>query len=561
MREIAALLRLEGGGNEYRARAYERGADVIEPLGGLRQLVARGELTLLPGIGPALARVIDDLVDRGRSPMLERLRESYPPGSVELSRVLSLPKVRAVHDALGITTLAALRTACRAGLVRGIKGFGAKSEQALLERIDHAYSSADRRKAELLPAASAQAEALVQHFRRHANTLDVAVAGALRRRVEAIDRLDLVVASSDREATLAHAERMPGTSESSDGGDGRIVLRIPGRLDAHVRVVEPRELAVALVHGTGTSAHVEKLAAIARARGLALDDHSLRKGSRALAVRTEDELYTRLGLPLIEPELREDAGEIEAAERGRLPTDLLTVGDIRGAVHCHTTYSDGNASIEDMARAAESLGLAYITITDHSASATYAHGLDVERLRQQKREIDRVQKSVSVRILHGTESDILRDGSLDFPEDVLRDLDVIVASIHTRHKMDIDQMTERVVRALKQPLFKVWGHALGRYVLSRPPFECHMDRVLDAAAESRVAIEVNGDPHRLDMAPEWIREARTRGLRFVVSTDAHATGQLRNVRWGVDMARRGWLTRNEVLNTLDADEFARAVKP
>jgi DNA polymerase (family 10) len=235
--------------------------------------------------------------------------------------------------------------------------------------------------------------------------------------------------------------------------------------------------------------------------------------------------------------------------------------DLRGAVHCHTQYSDGRHSIEEMARAAEELGLAYLTITDHSASATYARGLDLARLQRQSDEIARVQERVNVRILHGTESDILRDGSLDFPDAALRRLDVIIASIHNRYKMDAEQMTDRLLKALRHPLFKIWGHALGRYVMSRPPFACHMDEVLDAVAESRAAIEVNGDPHRLDMEPRWIREARARGIRFVVSVDAHTTSGLRNARWGVDMARRGWLRREEVLNTLGPDEFTSAVKP
>ena len=230
-------------------------------------------------------------------------------------------------------------------------------------------------------------------------------------------------------------------------------------------------------------------------------------------------------------------------------------------MHCHTVYSDGRNTVEEMARAAGGLGLQYLTITDHSRSATYANGLDLDRLQRQSDEIAQVQERVNVRILHGTESDILRDGALDYPDAALERLDVIIASIHNRHRMDAEQMTERLVRAMRHPLFKIWGHALGRYVLSRPPFACHMDEVLDAIAVSRVAIEVNGDPNRLDMEPRWIREARKRGARFVVSADAHSMAGIRNLAWGVDMARRGWLGRDDVLNTLDADAFAAAVAP
>jgi DNA polymerase (family X) len=254
-------------------------------------------------------------------------------------------------------------------------------------------------------------------------------------------------------------------------------------------------------------------------------------------------------------------GEIEAALAGELPADLVEEGDIQGLVHCHTVYSDGRHTVEEMARAAEAMGMKYITITDHSPTASYAGGLTLDRLHRQWEDIDRAQEKVQVRLLRGTESDILADGSLDYPDAVLEKMDVVIASIHNRYKMDEDQMTRRLVAALKNPLFKVWGHALGRYVRSRPPIAVRMEEVLDAAAESRVAVEVNGDPHRLDMEPRWQREARRRGIRFVISTDAHSTRELRNVRYGVSMARRGWLRKGEVLNTLGVDEFRRLVRP
>jgi DNA polymerase (family 10) len=266
-------------------------------------------------------------------------------------------------------------------------------------------------------------------------------------------------------------------------------------------------------------------------------------------------------MPCIPPELREDEGEIEAALGGTLPADLLTLGDIQGMVHCHTRYSDGRNSVLEMARAAEALGMRYLTITDHSPTAVYAHGLSLERLERQWEEIDRAQEQTGVRILRGTESDILADGSLDYPDDVLARLDVIVASIHTRHGMDEAAMTRRVGAALALPVFKIWGHARGRLIGRRPPFACRMDEILDTAASARVAIEVNGDPHRLDLDPHWIRAARARGLRFVISVDAHSVSELGNLRYGVDTARRGWVRRGEVLNTLPAAEFAAAVKP
>jgi DNA polymerase (family 10) len=251
---------------------------------------------------------------------------------------------------------------------------------------------------------------------------------------------------------------------------------------------------------------------------------------------------------------------VEAAARGELP-ELVTLADLRGAVHCHTDASDGRHTLEQMARAADALGLSYMTVTDHSPAAHYANGLSAERLRRQWDEIARVQERVSVRLLRGVECDILEDGSLDCAPALIEELDVVIASIHRRHRMDRAQMTKRIVTAMRQPWFKVWGHGLGRYVLTRPPVDCDMDAVLDAVAASRAAIEVNGDPRRLDLEPRWQREARLRGIRFVLSCDAHSTRGLQNLRHAVDMARRGGLARTDVLNTLPVDAFRAEVRP
>jgi DNA polymerase (family 10) len=239
----------------------------------------------------------------------------------------------------------------------------------------------------------------------------------------------------------------------------------------------------------------------------------------------------------------------------------VTLADIRGMVHCHTTYSDGKHSIAEMVRAAEAMGMKYVTITDHSPTAFYAGGVTLDRLKRQWAEIDEVQEQVNIKILKGTESDIVADGGLDYPDKILEQFDVIVASIHSRYKMDAAKMTKRIVTAMRQPVFKIWGHALGRLIQRRPPFECDVEKILDVIAESRAAIEVNGDPYRLDMAPQWIREARKRKIKFVISVDAHSTGALNNLKYGVGTARRGWLRKADVLNTLNTKAFQKAVKP
>ena len=327
--------------------------------------------------------------------------------------------------------------------------------------------------------------------------------------------------------------------------------------------VHAEEFALALFVETGSKSHVDKVQRLA-------DEGVGSKGKRRATARksaspsspqNEEDIYHNLGMQYIPPELREDQGEIEAAVEGKLPEDLITLADIRGMVHCHTTYSDGKHSIEEMVRAAEAMGMKYITITDHSPTAFYAGGVTLDRLKRQWEEIDEVQEKVKVKILRGTESDIVASGALDYPDRILEQFDVIVASIHSRYKMDSEKMTQRIVTAMRQPVFKIWGHALGRKIQSRPPFECDVERILDVIAESEAAIEVNGDPYRLDMEPRWIREARKRNIKFVISVDAHSMGALHNVKYGVGIARRGWVRKREVLNTLGVTAFQSAVRP
>jgi len=560
LREIASLMQVEGA-NPFKVRAYERGARALEGMPeDLGTLVREGRLTSVPGIGSALAATITELFQTGRSPQLDRLREKLPPGVIELGQVLSVSKIGALHRALGISSLADLEAAARAGRLRDVKGFGVKTEQKILADIEALHT---RGTETLLHEATREGEALLAHLRASPAVARAEVAGALRRRRETIDRLVAVAAAEKgkTEDALDHAARYPASVTVLERDAARIVMRLPDGLNAEVHVPPPPRFATAWHRLTGSEGHLAKLAVVAEARGLQMDEDGLTRGGRRVSLKDEADIYRELELPFIEPELREDEGEVEAAVTGTLPTDLLRVEDVQGLVHCHTHYSDGKNSVEEMARGADALGMKYMTITDHSPTAFYANGLPLDRLKRQWEDIAKAQEKVKVRLLRGTESDILADGSLDYPDEVLGQLDVIVASVHNRHKMDADQMTRRIVAAMRRPQFKIWGHALGRYVLTRPPFAVHMEKILDAVAESRAAIEINGDPHRLDMEPRWVRMARTRSIPFVISTDAHSVNALRNVRWGVDMARRGWLTKAEVLNTRGVDEFRQAVRP
>ena len=559
LRETADLLALTGR-EPFRARAYERGARVLEGLSepDFERVVAEGRLITLAGIGQGLAAVIGDLRGTGRSETLEKVRGSLPAGARELGRVpsLGLRKIQALHAALGVDTVGALRAACEAGRVRTVKGFGEKTERRILESIRalDAASSDDAPASSrvLLPHAVDVAERVLAHVRAIPGVTAAEVAGDLRRWTETVDRLVVVLASPRPGAALDAALSSPllVSRGTRDGLVARTTL-VTG-LPLELRATAPEGWAATLLAATGSDGHLRDLAPLARARKVDLE-HA--------PGQDEAQLYRRLGLPYIPPELREGVGEVEAAQAGTLPDDLVTPDDVQGLVHCHTVYSDGRHTIEQMARAADALGMRYLTITDHSPTAFYAKGLAVDRLRAQWDELARVQERVAVRLLRGTESDILADGALDYPDRILEQLDVIIASIHARHRMDAARMTERIVRAMRHPCFKIWGHALGRLLLSRPPIEAHVEAILDVIAESRAAIEINGDPHRLDLEPRFLRAARERSIRFVVSTDAHATGELRNVRYGVAMARRGWVRRGEVLNTWDVDAFVRAVSP
>jgi len=558
LREIALLTDMQGQG-PHRARAYLKGAQSIEALErDLGTLVRERLLTQIPGIGDALARTITELVETGRSAVLDRLRQEMPPGAVELGSVLSLPRLKAVQQALGVTSLAELQEAARDGRLAEVKGFGPKTVEKLLEDIE---ARVRRGQKVLINAGQREGDAVLAFARAQQGVLRAELAGVLRRRQEVIDRIDLVVAAPDPAAALERVAALPQAAAAGPRTAGGGEWQLAGGLDLRVEVATPDRFALAWLFATGSAGHLEKLSIVAQARGLALDPRGLTRGGTPLAAASEEELYRHLDLPFVPPEMRDDDGEVTAAVEGSLPHPLIVEGDVQGMVHCHTTYSDGKHSVEEMARAAEAMGMKYITITDHSPTASYAGGLTVDRLRRQWDEMDRVQQKVKIRLLRGSEVDILKDGALDWPDAVLADMEVFVASIHNRYGLDEREMTKRVVRGLRHPLFKIWGHALGRYVLRRPPIAVKMEEVLEAAAASRVAIEINGNPNRLDMEPRLVRAARRRGLRFTLSVDAHATSELNHLHWAVDMARRGWLRKDDVLNTLDADAFAKAVRP
>jgi DNA polymerase (family 10) len=549
LREIAARLQL-GGENRFRARAYELGADAIDglPDAELARHLAAGSLTDVPSIGRGLAAVTEELARTGKAAILERLRAAAPAALLELRQIPGLSHTRAkkLHEGLGVETLDQLEAAARGGRVRELRGFGPKTERALLAAIE-SYRS--RPAAIRLIDAQDVAAALVDFTSRQAGVRDVEITGAVRRWEEIIDEISVVVAvAGDKQPVMEAVAAYPRLARVETRGNDCLIGRLADGTRVRIRLTQEAGRGWALIEETGPTAHVDALMARAQARDL--DPRSLRESG-------ESGLYGRLDLPTIPPEAR---------AWPQLPTAdalaaLVSEADILGAVHCHTTESDGRHTLEEMARAADARGLRYMTITDHSPTASYAGGLTVDRLRRQWEQIARVQETVKVRLLRGTESDILADGSLDYPDAILAQLDVVVASIHGRYRMDAKAMTERLLRAMRLPVFKIWGHALGRLVLRRDPIACDVEAVLDGVAGSRAAIEISGDPYRLDLPPAWIPAARRRGIRFVISTDAHSVSDLDNLAYGLAMARRGGVRRDEVLNTLPVGAFRAAVKP
>lgn len=563
LKEIAQLLKLESS-DPYRTRAYAKAAQALAEFGGdLNEMINKKRLTEISGIGQSLAGVIEELSQTGRSSLLEKLRADVPPGALVLSQLsgLNLKRIQTLNKALGITSIDELKDAIEAGQLRGLSGFGEKSESLLLEQISkHELQDQEM----LLLHALRAAERVVDYLKSYSAFAQIDIAGAIRRWKETVSEISITAAiSKGDEALIAHFVSYPSIVEVISQGKNAATVRLIEGITVRLSVATTTNYSNLLLHETGSSAHLKRLDAIAKKKNILFSSTKLTApGKRtSLKIKTEGDIYRHLGMQYVPPELREDSGEIEAALKGDIPDDLITIDDIQGMTHCHSTYSDGRNTIEEMARAAQAMGMKYMTLTDHSPTAHYANGVQVDRLKRQWDELERVQERVSIKLLRGTESDILRDGSLDYPDRILEQFDVIIASIHNRYKLDEDEMTSRLINAMRNPLFKVWGHPMGRLVQRRPPIACRVEEILDAIAESGAAIEISGDPHRLDMEPRWTREARKRNIRFVISTDAHSTSDLENLKFGIGLARRAGVRRGEVLNSMGARDFMNTVRP
>ena len=556
LRELAVLLEFSRA-PRFKVKAYQRAAEVVEIVGDLGPLVEQGRLADLEGIGASLSSQIQELWNTGSSEYLQRLRSEQPPGTSELAQVdgVTPMRLRTLVEGLGVRSVAELREACAHGRVRELPRFGKATEARLFEACDRWLGRGEQG-----PVPTLLSRALDRAGTLQAALLEVServeLAGAVRRGEETVRELEFVVLG-DADAALSHVSGLRQVLRV-DPSARRAYLSEGLQLRLHPATAA--DWGPTLVLATGNDAHVAALSKRAAARGIALHGPALQGRTAVSAFESEAALYAALELSCVPPELRVGAGEIEQAETEDFG-DLVSERDIRGLVHCHTSYSDGQNSVLEMAQAAHALGMQYITITDHSPSARYANGVAQDRLQAQWDEIAAAQAAVPIRIFRGTEADILADGSLDYPERILEQFDVVIASIHARHRLDRAAMTERLVRALSLPIFKIWGHGLGRILNHREPIDCDVLAVLDALSASRGAIELNSDPHRLDLPPAWIPAARERSIPFVISVDAHSTRGFDVLRYGTTMARRGGVRRSEVLNTEEAERFLAMVRP
>ena len=557
--EIAKLLEIVGG-DPFRAKAYATAARRLEASGAdLPRLAAEGRLTSLHGVGAGIAEVLRELVETGRSSLYDRLAADTPIGLYDLMRIKGLgnKRIRTLYTELGIDSLDKLEEAALAGRLAAGPGFGAATEKKVIENIAFARRVRGRRR---LPAALEVAERLLEWLDTLEGVTRAEMAGDVRRDCEVVDAVDLVAAAKDPATVLAAFRALGGKRrDASAAAGGRAEIHLSDGLCLTLVAVPPARFATALLFATGSAAHLAQLQARAESLGLRLSEDGLLRGGKRVATRDEDAVYRALGLALVEPELREGWGEVEAAADGTLPT-LVEVGDLRGTFHCHTTYSDGRASVAEMAEAARERGWSYLGIADHSQSAGYAGGLPPAKVRAQQAEIDGWNRARGgkgkkrFRLFKGVESDILPDGRLDYDDATLASFDYVVGSVHSAFSQGGQAMTDRLLRAVANPRLTTLGHATGRILLRRGSYDVDVRAVIDAAAEHGVSVEINADPSRLDIDWRNARYAAQRGVLVPINPDAHSTAALDNVQWGVRVARKGWLGPRDVLNAYELEE-------
>jgi DNA polymerase (family 10) len=549
LNKLADLLEIRGA-NAFRVRAYREAARTVDGLPrNLGEMVANHEdLSELPDVGESIAKKIEEIVETGNLKQLEKLKTRVPDALADLLNVSGLgPKrVSAIHQQLGIENREDLRAAARAGRIRELKGFGPKTEHNILEDLEKRHNGKKRfHLAELEEIA----EAFIEYLRSVSGVNRAVIAGSYRRRQESVGDLDILVSCGKGCQVADRFLEYDDVTEVISHGKKRLAVRLRSGMQVDLRVVPEASYGAALHYFTGSKAHNIAVRKMGVDRQLKINEYGVFRGDERVAGSTEEEVFEQVGLPYIEPELREDRGEIDAAKEGKLPA-LITRDDIRGDLHCHTKASDGKSTLEEMAQAAIDQGYEYLAVTEHSKRLTVARGLDEQRLRGQIQAIDKLNEKLNdLVLLKGIECDILEDGSLDLDDDVLAELDIVVCAIHSKFDLPIDQQTERVIRAMDNPHFNILAHPTGRMLGQRDAIELDMKRVMESALQRKCFLELNAQPDRLDLSDTYCRLAKGMGLKLAISTDSQAAVNLDFVRYGIDQARRGWLEPDDVINT------------
>jgi DNA polymerase (family 10) len=561
--ELATLYELDGA-VVYRVVAYRTAAKSIRESGvSVADMAAKGAAQELSGIGKTIAEKITALVESGSIPAADKLKARIPAGLVQITNIPGLgPKrTRLLHAQLGIESLEDLRQAVEDQRLRTVPGFGAKAEEKVLAALAGGADGLPRTRT-LLSSALTLGEDLVEGLRAHEASLRVELAGSARRWGETCKDLDIVAAAADPAALVEAFTRLPGIDEVTTSGEAGARALTHQGLVVDLRIVGEESLGNLLQHFTGSASHNEALRTKAVKRGLHVSEYAVTDDATGDVHRcaTEEEVYELLGMAYVEPELRENRGELEAARKGELP-ELLRLGDIRGDLHSHTTASDGRNSIEQMARAAQERGYEYLAITDHSATHGFGNHVTPDELKRQIERIREVDAGMEgFRVLAGTETNVLPDGSVDYEDDLLGELDWVVASVHTSFGITEEEMTDRMVAAIEHPLVDVIGHPTGRLIGRREPYAVDLGRVIEAAARTHTFLEINANPNRRDLDDVHARVAARAGVRILIDSDAHGTETLGNMRYGVATARRAWLSAADVANTRSWDEL-RALRP
>ncbi len=564
LNQIGRLLQLKGE-QRFKAKAYQGAARALIALDtdDLGPLLRSGELADTPGIGPATLSVVRDLVETGESRYLNQLSEGMPSGMLDLMRVpgLNTQKIQLIHDELGVNTLDDLERVTQNGQLATLPKFGAKTAEKILRGIEIVRRDAHLQR---FPAAIVQAHILATNVDRHPDVEHAEIAGSIRRHNELVADVDIVAECKKDPLKVAESfARSPGVREANPKSDepGSVYIRFVDGTHLDMHCVSKADYPIALWRATGNSSHVDEVRELAKTRGFEIRGNALiGPNGKRIALADEDAFFTALDLSPIPAELREGMGEVEAAARHALPNPVV-YEDLRGILHCHSDYSDGVATIEELAEGAIERGWDYIGLSDHSESAFYARGLKRDRLLRQHEEIDELNaRFKDFRILKGIEADILADGRVDYDADILDTFDYVIGSIHSRFSMDGDAMTKRVLAALDDPHLTILAHPTGRLLLSREPYALDVEAVLEKAAEVGVSVELNADPHRLDLDWRYCRRAKELGVTIEIGPDAHSVAGLDNVHFGIGLARKAWLESAEILNTRSADDviaFAR----